>query len=143
MELKDILLDALKITPAELGFPPTYEPRDMRSLEGLRQVRRRVEIILKINNIQVDLQYQIMGETITDQLNWLEKEIKLLENRLNTAKGQLATMLNNSEMMAKKALIESSEKQKEFREEMEKQNLQLEQENEKLEQELEQLKKAR
>ncbi len=125
-ELEDILLDSLKITPAELGFPPSFGRRDMRSLEGLRQVRRRIEIILKINNIQVDLQYQIQGETIEEQIEWLEREIKLLENRINITKGQLSAMLTNTEVQAKKNLLSKPDQQADFRKQMQEQNDKLE-----------------
>ena len=97
-ELEDILLEALKITPSELGYPPNFAYHDMRSLEGLRQVRRKVEAILRVNNIEVDLQYQILGETIHEQIAWLNEEITLLENRLNAAKGQWAAMLEDKDV---------------------------------------------
>ena len=46
-ELMDILIEALKIDNSELGYPPNFLNHDMRSLEGLRIVRRRIEEILK------------------------------------------------------------------------------------------------
>lgn len=118
-ELEDILLEALKITPSELGYPPNFAYHDMRSLEGLRQVRRKVEAILKMNNIQVDLRYQIQGETIQEQITWLDEEITLLENRLNAAKGQLAAMLADKDVKSKKVLLNDKEKQTQFEQRME------------------------
>lgn len=121
-ELEEILLEALKIDSDELGYPPNYAYHDMRSLEGLRQVRRRVETILKMNNIRVDLQYQIQGETIQEQIAWLKEEIILLQNRINAAKGQLAAMLTNDEVKSKRALLSNKEKQVSFNKSMTKQN---------------------
>ena len=118
-ELEEILLDALKISTSELGYPPNFAYHDMRSLEGLRQVRRRVEAILKMNNIRVDLQYQIQGETIHEQIAWLEKEITLLENRINAAKGQLAAMISDKDIQSKRRLLNSQEKQEQFIQSME------------------------
>ncbi len=69
----------LEDQPSELAIPQVFAYHDMRSLEGLRQVRRKVEAILKMNNIQVNLQYQIQGETIHEQIAWLDDEINLLE----------------------------------------------------------------
>lgn len=135
-ELEEILLDALKISPSELGYPPSFAYHDMRSLEGLRQVRRKVEAILKMNNIQVDLQYQIQGETIHEQIAWLDEEINLLENRLNAAKGQLAAMLDDKDVKSKKALLNDKEKQSQFEERMEKRIQSLEIERDKLTEEV-------
>ena len=113
-ELEEILLDALKISSSELGYPPNFAYHDMRSLEGLRQVRRRIETILKMNNIRVDLQYQIQGETIYEQIAWLENEIVLLQNRINAAKGQLAAMLSDKNIQSKQRLLQDKDKQAQF-----------------------------
>ena len=117
-ELEEILLDSLKISFSELGYPPNFAYHDMRSLDGLRQVRRRVETILKMTHIQVDLQYQIEGENISEQIQWLEKEILYIENQINAAKGQLTAMLTNSEIQAMKVLLRDESKQKLFSEQM-------------------------
>jgi hypothetical protein len=118
-ELEDIMLEALKIHSSELGYPPNFAYHDMRSLEGLRQVRRKVEAILKVNNIQVDLRYEIQGETIQEQIAWLNEEITLLENRLNAAKGQLAAMLADKDVKSKRRLLDDKEKRAEFEQQME------------------------
>ena len=139
-ELEDILLEALKITPSELGYPPNFAYHDMRSLEGLRQVRRKVEAILRVNNIEVDLQYQILGETIHEQIAWLNEEITLLENRLNAAKGQWAAMLEDKDVKSKKVLLNDKEKQAQFEEHMEKRIAKLTADRDKLLLEMESLK---
>ena len=139
-ELEEILLEALKITPSELGYPPNFAYHDMRSLEGLRQVRRKVEAILRVNNIEVDLQYQILGETIHEQIAWLNEEITLLENRLNAAKGQWAAMLEDKDVKSKKVLLNDKEKQAQFEEHMEKRIAKLTADRDKLLLEMESLK---
>ena len=139
-ELGEILLDALKITPSELGFPPNFAYHDMRSLEGLRQVRRRVEAILKVNNIRVDLQYQIEGETIQEQIAWLEKEIVLLQNRINAAKGQLAAMISDKDIQSKRRLLNSQEKQEQFIQSMEAKIETLKEQRDALDQEIDAIK---
>ena len=84
-----------------------------------------------MNNIQVNLQYQSQGETIHEQLAWLDDEINLLENRLNAAKGQLAAMLEDKDVKSKKALLNDKEKQSQFEERMEKriQSLEVDRDN--------------
>lgn len=118
-ELEAIMLDAMKIDLSELGYPPNFIEHDMRSLDGLRRVRRRIEAILEMKNIHVDLDYQIEGETIAEQIKWLEREIIRLENRISAAKGQLTAMLEDSDVQRKKGLLANPDKQKEFREMME------------------------
>ena len=141
-ELEEILLESLKIDPDEMGYPPNYAYHDMRSLEGLRQVRRRVETILKMNNIRVDLQYQIQGETIQEQIAWLEEEIRLLENRINAAKGQLAAMLTDDDTKSKRALLANEEKQASFTKEMTEKNEELKAERDGLKDEIDSIRKS-
>ena len=142
-ELEEILLDSLKISFSELGYPPSFAYHDMRSLEGLRQVRRRVETILKMTHIQVDLQYHIEGENISEQINWLEKEILFIENQINSAKGQLTGMLASSEIQAMKTLLRDENKQKTFAEQMKFHIEELQAKKEKLEKELDSLTKEK
>jgi len=141
-ELEEILLESLRIDNSELGYPPNYAYHDMRSLEGLRQVRRRVETILKMNNIRVDLQYQIQGETVQEQIAWLQAEIRLLENRINAAKGQLAAMLTDDETKTKRALLGNEEKQASFIEKMTKKIEELKAERDKLLDEIASIRKS-
>ena len=140
-ELEEILLDALKIAPSELGYPPNFAYHDMRSLQGLQQVRMRIESILKINNIEIDLKYQIQGETVQEQIEWLEREIKILENRLNSAKGQLNALMTDPEVQSKSYLLGNKKQQEEFRSKMEERNDVLLKQSQDLESEWEELRK--
>jgi hypothetical protein len=135
-ELHEILLDALKIKPSELGYPPNFAYHDMRSLEGLRQVRKRVEAILKRHHIQVDLQYRIEGETVQEQIFWLMEEITLLENQINAAKGQLTAMLTDPDIQRKSVLLRSPERQKDFSGEINKEIARLEAQRDQLQQKI-------
>ena len=129
-ELKDILIEALKIDNSELGYPPNFLNHDMRSLEGLRNVRRRVEEILKRKNIQVDLRYEIQGDTIFEKIAWLENEIVTLKNRLNAAKGQHTAMLTDKGIQSKLTLLNNQDKQEEFVGKMEEEIKSLKEKNE-------------
>lgn len=119
-ELENILIEALKIDNSELGYPPNFVNHDMRSLEGLRNVRRRIEGILHGKNIHVDLRHEIQGDTIFEKIAWLENEIVILKNRLNAAKGQLTAMLTDVGIQSKLALLNNQDKQEVFIEKMEK-----------------------
>ena len=136
-ELKDILIEALKIDNSELGYPPNFVNHDMRSLEGLRIVRRRIEAILHGKNIQVDLRYEIQGDTIFEKIAWLENEIVILKNRLNAAKGQLTAMLTDVEIKSKLALLNNQDKQEMFIEKMEEKIASLNEKNEELKKKIE------
>ena len=129
-ELEDILIEALKIDNSELGYPPNFLNHDMRSLEGLRNVRRRVEEILKRKNIQVDLRYEIQGNTIFEKIAWLENEIVTLKNRLNAAKGQHTAMLTDKGIQSKLTLLNNQDKQEEFVGKMEEEIKSLKEKNE-------------
>ncbi len=136
-ELKDILIEALKIDNSELGYPPNFVNHDMRSLEGLRNVRRRIEGILQMKNIQVDLRYEIQGETIYEKIAWLENEIVILKNRLNAAKGQYTAILTDKGIKSKLTLLNNQDKQEVFIEKMEKKITSLKEENETLKKKIE------
>ena len=129
-ELKDILIEALKIDNSELGYPPNFLNHDMRSLEGLRNVRRRVEEILQRKNIQIDLRYEIQGDTIFEKIAWLENEIVTLKNRLNAAKGQHTAMLTDKGIQSKLTLLNNQDKQEEFVGKMEEEIKSLKEKNE-------------
>jgi predicted nucleic acid-binding Zn-ribbon protein len=99
-----------------------------------------VEAILKVNNIRVDLQYQIEGETIQEQIAWLEKEIVLLQNRINAAKGQLAAMISDKDIQSKRRLLNSQEKQEQFIQSMEAKIETLKEQRDALDQEIDAIK---
>ena len=73
-----------------------------------------------MKNIQVDLRYEIQGETIYEKIAWLENEIVVLKNRLNAAKGQLTAMLTDKGIQSKLTLLNNQDKQEVFIEKMEK-----------------------
>jgi len=141
-ELEEIMLDAMKIQPSELGYPPNFAHHDMRSLGGLRQVRKRIETILNMKNICIDLAYQIEGEIISEQIKWLEWEINRLENQISAAKGQLTAMMMDSVVQSKKMLLSNPDKQKIFREQMEERISYLESKRYMLLKELDEIQKA-
>lgn len=141
--LEEIMLEAMKIQLTELGYPPNFAHHDMRSLDGLRQVRRRIEAILEMKNIHVDLDYQIEGETIAEQIKWLEREIVRLENRISAAKGQLTAMLEDLNIQRKKALLANPGKQIEYRETIEERISELVLKRDSKQEELDELKKAK
>jgi predicted nucleic acid-binding Zn-ribbon protein len=99
-----------------------------------------VEAILKVNNIRIDLQYQIEGETIQEQIAWLEKEIVLLQNRINAAKGQLAAMISDKDIQSKRRLLNSQEKQEQFIQSMEAKIETLKEQRDALDQEIDAIK---
>ncbi len=141
-QIEKIMLEAMKIQPSELGYPPNFAYHDMRSLDGLKQVRRRIEEILKENNVRVELEYQIEGETILEQIKWLKREITLLENQISAAKGQWIAMLKDAEVCSKRDLLGNSDKHDEYREEMEKEIKLKEAKRDQLKKELDEIKKG-
>lgn len=141
-EIEKIMLDAMKIRPFELGYPPNFTYHDMRSLEGLKQVRRRIEEILKENNVRIELEYQIEGETISEQIQWLQREITLLENQISAAKGQWIAMLKDSEICLKRELLGNPDKHDEYRKEMDEEIKLKEADRDRLLQEIDEIKKG-
>jgi hypothetical protein len=131
-ELEEILIEALKVNSSELGYPPNFMNYDMRSLEGLRVVRRKIEDILNRKNIVVDLTYEIQGETIFDKISWLEEEINKLKNRLSAAKGQQTAMLKDKNIESKITLLNNQDKQDEYVQKITKRIEELKEENEQL-----------
>ncbi len=113
----------------------------MRSLEGLRQVRRRVEMILKMNNIQVDLQYQIQGRPSRSKSPGCRRRSGCWKPD-QRRKGQLAAMLTDDETKTKRTLLGNEEKQASFIEKMTKKIEELKAERDKLLDEIASIRKS-
>jgi hypothetical protein len=119
-ELKTILLACLEIRPEELGVPKGFIEHDMRSPDGLRRVLERVQLILDKAGIDIRIDTEIQGETIQDQLAWLEKTCQKLEQDLQTGRSTLKAMMENADIRQKLALLDLPEQHDKVREDIRK-----------------------
>lgn len=103
--LQELLLSALDIRPEELGFPKGYMLHDMRSLEGLKNALSRIETILGNPGIDTDERLTIKGEKLSEKLEWLRKENRILEDEILAAKAELQAFLEDEDVLKKRAII--------------------------------------
>lgn len=103
--LQEMLLSALEVRPEELGYPEGYLLHDMRSLEGLKSALSRVEAILGNPGIDTDERLTIKGETLPEKLEWLQKEVRVLEDEILGAKAELQALFEDDDTVIKRAVL--------------------------------------
>lgn len=119
-ELKTILLACLEIRPEELGVPKGFIEHDMRTPDGLRRVLERVELILEKAGIDIKIDAEIQGETIQEQLVWLEEACQKLEKDHQAGRSTLKAMMENADIRQKLALLDLPEQHDKVREDIRK-----------------------
>jgi hypothetical protein len=90
-ELEDYFLSVRKINPKEIGL-------DGRSLPQLLQILDHVEAIWESMGLDIDARQVIRGETLKDQLAWLQKEIQRFEQELAEIRNDLKLLCDDPEI---------------------------------------------
>jgi hypothetical protein len=126
--LQVILLQALAIKPEELGFPPGYVEHDLRTPAGLDRVLEEIRAILNDAGIDVDVRWEIQGETLVQQLAWLEKETRRIEQDKMVAANEMLRLADDSEVNRKRNVLANpatcAQAKQQFREDAAKQRQQ-------------------
>jgi hypothetical protein len=69
----------------------------MRSLQSLKNALSRVEAILGNPGIEIDERLAIQGETLPEKLDWLQREVTMLEDEILAAKAELQALFEDEE----------------------------------------------
>jgi hypothetical protein len=117
-ELNQFLLACLEPDSAELGFPKGFMNADMRSPEGLERVLARILEVLVNAGLETPTGVTIQGETLTEQLSWLNREKVRLEKDRAIALERLHVIADDPEIKRKNVLLDLTEKHQEIKEEM-------------------------
>ncbi len=79
------------------GHPEGYLLHEMRSLQSLKNALSRVEAILGNPGIEIDERLAIQGETLPEKLDWLQREVTMLEDEILAAKAELQALFEDEE----------------------------------------------
>lgn len=103
--LEEMLLAALEVRPEELGYPEGYLLHEMRSLQSLKNALSRVEAILGNPGIEIDERLAIQGETLPEKLDWLQREVTMLEDEILAAKAELQALFEDEDRIRERVIL--------------------------------------
>lgn len=104
-QLKDLWHTAMQIRPEEVGFQKNQIGYAYRSLPLLQDVLATAKTILEHAGIDTDTRYLIKGDTIDEQLGWLQNEINRLELESAQVQAELKILLEDQALLEKTFLI--------------------------------------
>ncbi|MHB8772165.1 MAG: hypothetical protein ACYC7J_14315 [Syntrophales bacterium] len=130
--LQEMLLAALEVRPEELGYPEGYLLHAMRSLEGLQSALSRVEGILGNPGVETDERLTIQGETLPEKLEWLRREVRLLEDDILAAKAELQALFEDEERVHERAILNNPERHEKVRADLEARTAEVRRDSERL-----------
>lgn len=119
-ELNQFLIACLEPDSDELGFPKGFFNADMRSPEGLARVLARIQEVLDNAGLEIPSGVFIRGETLAEQLVWLNREIERLEKDRVLALDRLKDIAADPEVKRKQKLLDQPEQHQQIKEEMQK-----------------------
>lgn len=93
--LSELWHRAMAIREYELGMEPGCVGTDHRSLVALQDILSTVKSILAESGLDTDVRLIIRGETVEDQLTWLQHSIERLEHELDVIHIELVTLIND------------------------------------------------
>jgi hypothetical protein len=109
--LGELWYRVMEIKPVELGYAPGQVGYDNRALPAILDILAEAKVILENAGIDTDVRMIIQGETIGEQLNWLENEIENLEQDIKNVKVELEVLLEDKEIEEMRSLLECSPEQ--------------------------------
>lgn len=99
-ELEEYFQRVLQIRNAESGL-------DMRALPVLTEILGKVKRIYELMGIDIDPQGVIHGETLDEQIKWLESEIHRMERQSSDLRAQILAMGTDPDIREKKTTLAS------------------------------------
>ena len=117
-ELQQFLMASLEPDKDELGVPKGFINADMRSPDGLRRVLERIREILDSAGIDITVDTTIKGNTLQEQMTWLNKEIERLERNIAFAVAHFRAMSEDRDVQRKRALLDLPEQHEKIKQEM-------------------------
>jgi hypothetical protein len=110
----------MDIKEHELRYPEGTVGHYMHSLDNLLSILDKGKKILAHSGLEINVGYIILGESINERIDWLNKEIEQLEKDIVNTKEEILACKNNKDILEKKAALTCPSKHHQVREEMEK-----------------------
>lgn len=129
----------LAIRSSELAQPEGHVGHEHRLLPALLGALENVEAVLDCSGLTTDFRLRVRGDSLRQQLRWLEKEVRRLEGELQAARDELRALAENNDVRMKEAVLAAKEKHGTIREALQKQAEELRGEVDRLQADLERL----
>jgi len=117
-ELADMLQMALQIAPSELGYPPRFVEHDIRSVQGLERALLKVDAILENAGIDIRVEVMIQGNTLAEQIAWLQDATRSLQDRIAAASAELHALATDEDVNRMKNVLANPHQHEAIREAM-------------------------
>lgn len=108
-DLRDLWEESRKVKSEELKFGEDTLGWHQRSVEQLMEIVDQVDKILEHAGIDVDAGNIISGDTITEQLAWLNERNALLHKCNSDLRQEIRTLSSGKDIREKRAMRDSSE----------------------------------
>ena len=119
-ELDALLHAAIEVNLDELGVPPGFIEHDMRSVAAMEAALAKVDALLRNAGIDTRIELVIQGETLRDQLAWLQKACQSIDRRIGTARTELHALATDTDAGRMQAVLDSPDQHERIRQELRK-----------------------
>lgn len=103
----------MRIRPEEIGFDPGVVGYNNRSLQILLDAQASAKAILAHSGLDTETSLIIEGETLAEQVAWLQRATDRLECEIENVQAELKTLLEQDDIWDKSALLACSPEQQE------------------------------
>ena len=116
--LKKLWDKVMDIKQHDLRYPEGTVGHYMHSLDNLLSVLDKGKKILAHSGLEINVGYIIIGDTIDEKIEWLNREIEQLEKDNQNTKEEILTLKNNKDILEKKAALTCPSKHTQVKEEI-------------------------
>ena len=106
--LDDLWHNLMKVKKAQVGFAPGQIGYNHRDLSEILNILAEGKAILEIAGIDTDRHLVIQGETIEEQIKWLEDSIAKLEASIKEIKADIVFASEDKDIKEKRSSLEAS-----------------------------------
>jgi len=142
-QLKGLWGRAMEIKANELQYPEESVGGQMRTLSSLMDIFATVKKILDHAGLDVNTEYIIEGETLSERIEWLEKEIKALKENIKNRQNELIMIKRDKETLTQKQVVKCESEHEKVKKDMMEQVEKYRQEKAELEERFEKINRQR
>ncbi len=115
--LKEKLQEIYKIHNDELGHNLNTVEGNRRSVEALQRIINEAEVILDYAGLELNPEYVIRGETLSEKTTWLNEEIAVQQHQMDQYYAERITLEQDEEFIGMRSALSQPEKHEQLRKE--------------------------